>query len=96
MLVRVKVALKLWLIILKSRVKLEKRTFYKNCSNESNLNYLFHNLSSQMKGWKDNKAVWFEFEFTSYATGYELRPTAMSMSRGLRDSYPINMFQGRK
>ncbi len=20
-----------------------------------------------MKGWKDNKAVWFEFEFTSYA-----------------------------
>ncbi len=33
---------------------------------ESNLNYLFHNLSSQVKGQKDNQTVRFEFEFTSY------------------------------
>ncbi len=66
MLVGVKVALKLWLIILKSRIKLEKSSFYKNCSKESSLNYLFYNLSLQMKGWKDNKAVLFEFKFTSY------------------------------
>ncbi len=66
MLVGVKVALKLWLIILKSREKLEKIFLNKNCSKESNLNFLFHNLSSQMKGWKDIKAVRFEFEFTSY------------------------------
>jgi hypothetical protein len=66
MLVGVNVALKLWLIILKSRIKLEKIFFNKNCSKESNLNFLFYNLSSQMKGWKDIKAVWFEFEFTSY------------------------------
>ncbi len=43
-----------------------KELFYKNCSKESNLNYLFHNLSSQMKGCKDNKAVRFEFKFTLY------------------------------
>jgi hypothetical protein len=66
MLVGVKVAFKLWLIILKSRIKIEKSSFYKNCSKKSNLNFLFHNLSSQMKGWRDNKAVRFEFEFTSY------------------------------
>ncbi len=66
MLVGVKVALKLWLIILKSRFKIEKSLFYKNCSNKSNLNYLFNKLSSQMKGKKDIKAVRFEFEFTSY------------------------------
>jgi hypothetical protein len=62
MLVGVKVALKLWLIILKSRVKLEI------FSKESNLNFLFYNLSSQMKGWKDINAVRFEFEFTSYTS----------------------------
>jgi hypothetical protein len=50
MLVGVKVALKLRLIILKSRIKLERSSFNKNCSKKSNLNYLFHNLSSQMKG----------------------------------------------
>ncbi len=66
MLVGVKVALKLWLIILQSRGKLEKKIFNKNCSKESNLHFLFYNLSSQMKGWKDIKAVRFEFEFTSY------------------------------
>ena len=65
MLVGVKVALKLWLIILNSRVKLEKKFFNKNCLKESNLNFLFYNLFSQMKGWKDIKAVRFEFEFTS-------------------------------
>jgi hypothetical protein len=65
MLVGVKVALKLWLIFLKSRIKPEI-FFYKNCSKESHLNFLFYNLSSQMKGWKDIKAVRFEFEFTSY------------------------------
>ncbi len=67
MLVGVNSALKLWLIILKSRFKIEKSSFYKNCSKESNLNYLFHNLSSQLKGKKDNQAVRFEFEFTSYS-----------------------------
>jgi hypothetical protein len=61
----VKVALKLWLIILKSRFKIEKSLFYKNCSKKSNVNYLFHNLSSEVKGKKDIKAVQFEFEFTS-------------------------------
>ncbi len=66
MLVGVKVALKLWLIILTSRFKIEKSSFYKNCSKKSNLNYLFNKLSSQMKGKKDIKAVRFEFEFTSY------------------------------
>ncbi len=65
MLVGVKVALKLWLIILKSKIKLEKNLLNKNCSKESNLILLFYNLSSQMKGWKDIKAVRFEFEFTS-------------------------------
>jgi hypothetical protein len=58
MLVGVKVALKLWVIILKSRIKLEKFFFNKNCSKESNLN-------SEMKGWKDIKAVRFEFKVTS-------------------------------
>jgi hypothetical protein len=67
MLAGVKVALKLWLIILKSRFKIEKSSFYKNCSKKSNLNYLFHKLSSQVKGKKDIKAVRFEFKFTSYA-----------------------------
>jgi hypothetical protein len=64
MLVGVKSALKFLLIILKSRFKIEKSSFYKNCSKEGNLNYLFHNLSSQVKGKKDNQAVRFEFEFT--------------------------------
>jgi hypothetical protein len=66
MLVGVNSALKLWLIIPKSRFKIEKSSFYKNCLKESNLNYLSHNLSSQVKGKKDNQAVRFEFEFTSY------------------------------
>jgi hypothetical protein len=66
MLVGVKVALQLWLIILKSRFKIEKSSFYKNGSKKSNLNYLFYKLSSQVKGKKDIKAVRFEFEFTSY------------------------------
>ncbi len=66
MLVGVNSALKLLLIILKPRFKIEKSSFYKNCSKESNLNYLFHNLLSQVKGKKDNQAVQFEFEFTSY------------------------------
>ena len=68
MLVGVKVALKLWLNILKSRVKLEKKFLNKNCSKKSNLNYLFYNLSSEVKGKKDIKAVRFEFEFTLYTT----------------------------
>jgi uncharacterized protein YfdQ (DUF2303 family) len=67
MLVGVNNALKLWLIILKSRFKIEKSSYFKNCSKESNLNDLFHNLSSQEKGKKDNQAVRFEFEFTSYS-----------------------------
>jgi hypothetical protein len=50
MLVGVNVAFKLWLIILKSRIKIEKSSFNKNCSKKKNLNYLFHKLSSQMKG----------------------------------------------
>jgi hypothetical protein len=66
MLVGVKVALKLCLIILKFRIKLAKSSVYKNCSKESNLDYLFNNLSSHMKGWQDNKAVRFGFELTSY------------------------------
>jgi hypothetical protein len=70
MLVGVKVALKLWLIIFKSRFKIEKSSFYKNSSKKSNLNYLFYKLSSQVKGIKDIKAVWFEFEFTSYILGH--------------------------
>jgi hypothetical protein len=68
MLVGVKVALKLWLIILKSRFKIEKSSFYKNCSKKNNLNYLCYKLSSRVKGKKDIKAVRFEFEFTSYNT----------------------------
>ncbi len=67
MLVGVKVALKLWLIIIKSRFKIEKSSFYKNCSKKNNLNYLFYKLSSKVKGKKDIKAVRFEFEFTSYS-----------------------------
>jgi hypothetical protein len=66
MLVGVKVALKLWLIILKSKVKLDKKMFSQKLFKREQLKFFFYSLSSQMKGWKDIKAVRFEFEFTSY------------------------------
>jgi hypothetical protein len=84
MLVGVKVALKLWLIILKSRVKLEKIFKNKNCAKKGNLFFLFYNLSSQMKGWKDIKAVRFEFEFTSYRTSSKFRKSYMPPAARIR------------
>jgi hypothetical protein len=65
MLVGVKFAMSVWLIILKSKIKLENNFIYKICSKESHFIYLFHNLSSHMKDWQDNNAVQFRSEITS-------------------------------